>query len=61
MGISQGLTLVPYVKGEVIACDPFLRFRWTCPEEVQDASLVQGVQDASLVQERDSVPFRLQK
>jgi len=25
------------------------------------ASLVQGVQDASLVQERDSVPFRLQK
>jgi UDP-N-acetylmuramoyl-tripeptide--D-alanyl-D-alanine ligase len=32
MGISQGLTLVPYVKGEVIACDPFLRFRWS-PEE----------------------------
>ena len=29
MGISQGLTLVPYVKGEVIACDPFLRFRWS--------------------------------
>ncbi|MBQ1650129.1 MAG: hypothetical protein II055_03220, partial [Prevotella sp.] len=40
MGISQGLTLVPYVKGEVIACDPFLRFRWS-PAEVQDASLVQ--------------------
>jgi UDP-N-acetylmuramoyl-tripeptide--D-alanyl-D-alanine ligase len=36
MGISEGLTLVPYVKGEVIACDPFLRFRWTCPEEVQE-------------------------
>ena len=60
MGISQGLTLVPYVKGEVIACDPFLRFSWS-PAEVQDASLVQGVlrqgsgeqsseQDASLVQ-----------
>ena len=32
MGISEGLTLVPYVKGEVIACDPFLRFRWS-PEE----------------------------
>ncbi|MBO6099637.1 MAG: hypothetical protein J6P01_05825, partial [Prevotella sp.] len=29
MGISQGLTLVPYVQGEVIACDPFLRFRWS--------------------------------
>ena len=29
IGISQGLTLVPYVKGEVIACDPFLRFRWS--------------------------------
>ena len=42
MGISQGLTLVPYVKGEVIACDPFLRFRWS-PAEVQDASLVQEV------------------
>ncbi len=40
MGISQGLTLVPYVKGEVIACDPFLRFSWS-PAEVQDASLVQ--------------------
>ena len=61
MGISQGLTLVPYVGGEVIACDPFLRFRWS-PAEVQDASLVQEVlrqgsgeqsseQDASLVQE----------
>ena len=40
MGISQGLTLVLYVKGEVIACDPFLRFSWS-PAEVQDASLVQ--------------------
>jgi UDP-N-acetylmuramoyl-tripeptide--D-alanyl-D-alanine ligase len=40
MGISQGLTLVPYVKGEVVACDPFLRFSWS-PAEVQDASLVQ--------------------
>ena len=28
MGISQGLNLVPYVGGEVIACDPFLRFKW---------------------------------
>ncbi len=28
MGISEGLNLVPYVKGEVIACDPFLRFKW---------------------------------
>ena len=28
MGISQGLNLVPYIKGEIIACDPFLRFRW---------------------------------
>ena len=36
MGISQGLTLVPYVKGEVIACDPFLRFRWS-PEEQEDS------------------------
>ena len=33
MGISQGLTLVPYVKGEVIACDPFLRFRWSPRED----------------------------
>ncbi len=36
MGISEGLTLVPYVKGEVIACDPFLRFRWS-PEEQEDS------------------------
>ena len=50
MGISQGLNLVPYVKGEVIACDPFLRFSWTCPEEVQDALRASSkVQDASLV------------
>ncbi len=28
MGISEGLNLVPYVKGEVTACDPFLRFKW---------------------------------
>ena len=28
MGISEGLDLIPYVKGEVIACDPFLRFKW---------------------------------
>lgn len=33
MGISEGLTLVPYVKGEVIACDPFLRFRWETPSK----------------------------
>ena len=33
MGISEGLTLVPYVKGEVIACDPFLRFRWSPRED----------------------------
>jgi UDP-N-acetylmuramoyl-tripeptide--D-alanyl-D-alanine ligase len=51
MGISQGLTLVPYVKGEVIACDPFLRFSWS-PAEVQDALRASSkVQDASLVQE----------
>ena len=28
MGISEGLNLIPYVKGEVIACDPYLRFKW---------------------------------
>ncbi len=28
MGISDGLNLIPYVKGEVIACDPYLRFKW---------------------------------
>ena len=28
MGISEGLNLVPYVKGEVTACDPFLMFKW---------------------------------
>ncbi|MBO5613949.1 MAG: UDP-N-acetylmuramoyl-tripeptide--D-alanyl-D-alanine ligase [Prevotella sp.] len=51
MGISEGLNLVPYVGGEVIACDPFLRFRWS-PEEVQDALRASSkVQDASLVQE----------
>ena len=26
MGISEGLDIVPYVKGEVVACDPFLKF-----------------------------------
>ena len=36
MGISQGLTLVPYVKGEVIACDPFLRFSWS-PREQEES------------------------
>ena len=67
MGISEGLNLVPYVKGEVIACDPFLRFSWS-PAEVQDALrasskvLRQGSgeqsseQGASLVQEGGSVP-----
>ena len=70
MGISQGLTLVPYVKGEVIACDPFLRFRWS-PAEVQDALrasskvLRQGSgeqsseQGASLVQEGGFVPVNV--
>ena len=28
MGISGGLHLVPYAKGDVTACDPFLRFHW---------------------------------
>ena len=28
MGISEGLNLIPYVKGEVIACDPYLCFKW---------------------------------
>ena len=28
MAIAEGLDLVPYVKGEVVACDPFLRFKW---------------------------------
>ena len=28
MAIAEGLKLIPYVKGEVIACDPFLRFKW---------------------------------
>ena len=32
MGISEGLNLVPYVGGEVIACDPFLRFKWMTPQ-----------------------------
>ena len=32
MGISEGLNLVPYVGGEVIACDPFLRFKWESPQ-----------------------------
>ena len=33
MGISEGLNLVPYVKGEVTACDPFLRFKWSSKED----------------------------
>lgn len=28
MGITDGLRTEEYVKGEVIACDPFLRFKW---------------------------------
>ena len=28
MGIAAGLQTKPYVKGEVTACDPFLRFQW---------------------------------
>ena len=52
MGISQGLTLVPYVKGEVIACDPFLRFSWSPAEVLRQGSGEQSSeQDASLVQE----------